>query len=62
MNEMNQELKAIQDQKAYYQEQILEIENCMLNLKSMKKEYETIIRELTVEELKRVEVLNKNAI
>lgn len=62
MNEVNQELKAIQDQKACYRKKILEIENCMVSLESVKKEYEKIVAELTVEELKRVEVLNKNAV
>lgn len=62
MNELNQELRVIQNAKVTYQKQLLEIENCIQNLEFLKKDYEQIISELTVEELKRVEELNKNAV
>lgn len=52
----------IQHQKAEYNKRLLEIDECMLNLKRIKAEYDAIVKELTLEELRRVVELSKNDI
>lgn len=62
MNKINEELMIIQHQKAEYNKRLLEIDECMLNLKRIKAEYDAIVKELTLEELRRVVELSKNDI